>query len=106
MIRRPPRFTRTDTLFPYTTLFRSEKEAFGFYFSAHPVDRFRHIADANGARSFGFICSQPANDDGGRSQATMAALVEDVRWRDTKRGKRYVSATLSDNSGQIGRAHV
>src|SRR3546814_3351258 len=23
MLRRPPRFTRTDTLFPYTTLFRS-----------------------------------------------------------------------------------
>src|SRR3546814_7495083 len=26
MIRRPPRSTRTDTLFPYTTLFRSELE--------------------------------------------------------------------------------
>src|SRR3546814_1543430 len=26
MIRRPPRTTRTDTLFPYTTLFRSEAE--------------------------------------------------------------------------------
>src|SRR3546814_1630310 len=26
MIRRPPRSTRTDTLFPYTTLFRSRKE--------------------------------------------------------------------------------
>src|SRR3546814_6030437 len=26
MIRRPPRATRTDTLFPYTTLFRSEVE--------------------------------------------------------------------------------
>src|SRR3546814_11471601 len=25
MIRRPQRFTRTDTLFPYTTLFRSER---------------------------------------------------------------------------------
>src|SRR3546814_1250576 len=25
MIRRPPRSTRTDTLFPYTTLFRSVK---------------------------------------------------------------------------------
>src|SRR3546814_3718326 len=24
MLRRPPRFTRTDTLFPYTTLFRSD----------------------------------------------------------------------------------
>src|SRR3546814_13553499 len=27
MIRRPPRSTRTDTLFPYTTLFRSEELA-------------------------------------------------------------------------------
>src|SRR3546814_4510880 len=27
MIRRPPRSTRTDTLFPYTTLFRSPAEA-------------------------------------------------------------------------------
>src|SRR3546814_13043799 len=26
MIRRPPRSTRTDTLFPYTTLFRSKAE--------------------------------------------------------------------------------
>src|SRR3546814_10546166 len=26
MIRRPPRSTRTDTLFPYTTLFRSESQ--------------------------------------------------------------------------------
>src|SRR3546814_11820683 len=27
MIRRPPRSTRTDTLFPYTTLFRSSRMA-------------------------------------------------------------------------------
>src|SRR3546814_9725546 len=31
MIRRPPRSTRTDTLFPYTTLFRSD-------FSSHTDD--------------------------------------------------------------------
>src|SRR3546814_6654173 len=29
MIRRPPRSTRTDTLFPYTTLFRSAAVAVG-----------------------------------------------------------------------------
>src|SRR3546814_4575599 len=28
MIRRPPRSTRTDTLFPYTTLFRSDDGSF------------------------------------------------------------------------------
>src|SRR3546814_13154337 len=29
MIRRPPRSTRTDTLFPYTTLFRSDFRTHG-----------------------------------------------------------------------------
>src|SRR3546814_16833545 len=29
MIRRPPRSTRTDTLFPYTTLFRSDDDCRG-----------------------------------------------------------------------------
>src|SRR3546814_9147959 len=29
MIRRPPRSTRTDTLFPYTTLFRSHDLVYG-----------------------------------------------------------------------------
>src|SRR3546814_11566932 len=29
MIRRPPRSTRTDTLFPYTTLFRSMNDRIG-----------------------------------------------------------------------------
>src|SRR3546814_19732980 len=29
MIRRPPRSTRTDTLFPYTTLFRSRRRGEG-----------------------------------------------------------------------------
>src|SRR3546814_10332135 len=38
MIRRPPRSTRTDTLFPYTTLFRSERRH-GARSRACPADR-------------------------------------------------------------------
>src|SRR3546814_8681284 len=35
MIRRPPRSTRTDTLFPYTTLFRSSQViAYAFFSSS------------------------------------------------------------------------
>src|SRR3546814_12459701 len=33
MIRRPPRSTRTDTLFPYTTLFRSAPQTVGVAFT-------------------------------------------------------------------------
>src|SRR3546814_20632842 len=36
MLRRPPRSTRTDTLFPYTTLFRSLGAA-GLDLAAHPA---------------------------------------------------------------------
>src|SRR3546814_158880 len=32
MIRRPPRSTRTDTLFPYTTLFRSQQPGLPEFF--------------------------------------------------------------------------
>ncbi len=78
-----------------------EKEAFGFYLSAHPVDRYRHLADAHHARSFGAICSLPAPVDGSRTGAVMAGLVEDVRWRTSARGRRYAMATLSDASGQF-----
>src|SRR3546814_16477295 len=48
MIRRPPRSTRTDTLFPYTTLFRSRscrKRAGRFLATAYNRhDRFRKPA--------------------------------------------------------------
>src|SRR3546814_18667103 len=37
MIRRPPRSTRTDTLFPYTTLFRSPHALSGLSQAAQPV---------------------------------------------------------------------
>src|SRR3546814_19872106 len=38
MIRRPPRSTRTDTLFPYTTLFRSIDKRQKILDLAHSID--------------------------------------------------------------------
>src|SRR3546814_3347461 len=46
MIRRPPRSTRTDTRFPYTTLFRSLDHRHCVYHDLHPV---RHPHDERGA---------------------------------------------------------
>ncbi|MFL6857763.1 MAG: DNA polymerase III subunit alpha, partial [Allosphingosinicella sp.] len=79
----------------------AEKEAFGFYFSAHPVDRYRHLAEAHGAKSYAALASLPAPADGGRSAAVMAGLVEEARWRTSARGRRYLMATMSDASGQF-----
>src|SRR3546814_697240 len=42
MTRRPPRSTRTDTRFPYTTLFRSDVGPGGHFFgTAHTQARFK-----------------------------------------------------------------
>lgn len=78
-----------------------EKEAFGFYFSAHPVDRHAHIAKMHGARTYTSLTELIIPDDGARIGATMAALVEDARWRTSARGKRYMMAQLSDATGQF-----
>src|SRR3546814_7636769 len=59
MIRRPPRSTRTDTLFPYTTLFRSGADKAGLQVAAHAIgdeandivlDTMAAVATTNGPR--------------------------------------------------------
>src|SRR3546814_18572038 len=49
MIRRPPRSNRTDTLFPSTTLFRSDLDAFSF----RCVDQHRQPLDPGGPADCG-----------------------------------------------------
>jgi DNA polymerase-3 subunit alpha len=77
----------------------AEREAFGFYFSAHPVDSHKHILAAHKVRSFGDLAAIQFAADG-RAGACMAGLVEEARWRTSARGRRYLLATLSDASGQ------
>src|SRR3546814_6160543 len=44
MIRRPPRSTRTDTLFPYTTLFRSDEDTFAAGLDYERLEMQRDVA--------------------------------------------------------------
>ncbi|MDE2596019.1 MAG: DNA polymerase III subunit alpha [Sphingomonadales bacterium] len=76
-----------------------ERENFGFYFAAHPVQQFHAIASANGARSHASLLAQGVS--GGRTQAVMAAMVENVQRRKTRKGKDFVVAEFSDSTGQF-----
>ena len=77
-----------------------EKEAFGFFFSGHPVEAWRPLLDAQGARSFAEVAALPAPKGGGRQGVVMAGLIESLRWRTPVSGKRYLLVSLSDRSGQ------
>src|SRR3546814_16680418 len=75
MIRRPPRSTRTDTLFPYTTLFRSAARAAGLrrpgphgpVVRAHLLDvpgvRARHAHELGGRPPGGRLHARPGRSE-------------------------------------------
>ncbi|WP_417609114.1 DNA polymerase III subunit alpha [Parasphingorhabdus sp.] len=78
-----------------------ERDAFGFYFAAHPVSQFQAVTASLGALTYAALCSEGPIGEGVRKPSVMAALIEKVRWRDSRRGKRFVLADLSDSSGQF-----
>lgn len=76
-----------------------ERDTFGFYFAAHPVEQWRAIAKANGARTYGSLMTGEGGE--ARTGAVMAAMVEGVQRRKTRKGNDFVSAEFSDSSGQF-----
>src|SRR3546814_15408879 len=113
MIRRPPKSTRTDTLFPYTTLFRSRLD---FPEPESPVMTIRLSRGRSTSTPFrlcsraprteiwvrlmGGVCSRFVLDaqEGVRCSETWDAGGRTARVR--RRGGPFVEAI------QIGRAHV
>src|SRR3546814_11861168 len=98
MIRRPPRSTRTDTLFPYTTLFRSH--LFCSAFRAPHLPRFRpsllRLPDAElvtELRRHGGISDAVAEHD--ELLALAVPLLRDDRSEERRVGKEWVSTCRS-----------
>src|SRR3546814_7499588 len=67
MIRRPPRSTRTDTLFPYTTLFRSAHAAAPQNSEPSPSTRKAHQSE----------CGETNASDAGRPRNTASRRSEE-----------------------------
>src|SRR3546814_12390933 len=91
MLRRPPRSTRTDTLFPYTTLFRSRHRQL---FERDAVEQDLHVLDgidgdarladvADDARMVGIVAAVGGEVEGDGQAALPrleVAAVEGVRF--------------------------
>src|SRR3546814_10809911 len=77
MIRRPPRSTRTDTLFPYTTLFRSGG-AGARRDAARQGARGRHQPAPGGTRAHWHLARR---DDGAGGRAEAAEHLRGLRRR-------------------------
>src|SRR3546814_7195406 len=95
MIRRPPRSTRTDTLFPYTTLFRSKTEYWDrratFNLSAFRTDIKNFQANVNNGQ-FGVLRGYLANAGKVRTQGVEA----DFSIRPSERFRAYANGAHTD----------
>src|SRR3546814_6801183 len=98
MIRRPPRSTRTDTLFPYTTLFRSWESAPPQASPAGRSPRRPRVRSSDVARPHAARCAIR------RRERSRAHLSEHALWDDDNisRLQRHVGARVSLLE-QIGR---
>src|SRR3546814_9811773 len=110
MIRRPPRSTRTDTLFPYTTLFRSLPILVAHLVPDGVAQDAGIVDDRVDAAEFGDRILDDARGilrigDVAEVGDGLAARSDDVgRGRFGRSGVAAV-ARLRD-AGEIGRAHV
>src|SRR3546814_4441336 len=75
MIRRPPRSTRTDTLFPYPTLFRSRVTHADFtierVYDAAPARVYAAFADAETKQRWSFCHSDRSEEHTSELQSLM-----------------------------------
>src|SRR3546814_8453702 len=110
MIRRPPRSTRTDTLFPYTPLFRSNaplaaamRSAVAAGMPAALVDALRRQPDIEipemelgwEQAAYMTVSGQNSNNTVRVSDEFMEAVEMDGDW-----------PLIARTNGEIGRAHV
>src|SRR3546814_8863451 len=105
MVRRPPRSTRTDTLFPSTTLFRSlEQRDFGF--DRHEQQP-REDRRGHAATRFGVVGLRLAMEAGERCARIGEAGVLDLVAKPVLEAlEPRIFADRRAVGGQIGRAHV
>src|SRR3546814_10380166 len=109
MIRRPPRSTRTDTLFPYTTLFRATEKRFvrrAVRGRSMLETGFAHLAADAGDPA---PEAEPAGDDRFVDRPHALAVRHAGTPGDARaaaRGADDGAAAVVDEAFAIGRAHV
>src|SRR3546814_18191608 len=107
MIRRPPRSTRTDTLFPYTTLFRSIVGGNLFVSTNIGSDSESTIAQTYGRDAETGVATASetrtstsgAAADHGNAQATLSGTVQGGTYRTAASGDATVTESEEESAG-------
>jgi DNA polymerase III subunit alpha len=94
----PPALTRRGPLneWPQNELLSFEKEALGFFITAHPLDKYERELRRISKLTTADLASAP---DG--SQVRLAGVIHAVKLKNNKAGKRYATFQLEDRDGAV-----
>ena len=81
---------------PQKEMLKFEKETLGFYITAHPLDKYDRELRRIGKLT---TADLPAAPDG--SQVRLAGVVQAVKLKNNKSGKRYATFSLEDRDGAV-----
>jgi DNA polymerase III subunit alpha len=77
-----------------------EKDAVGYYLSAHPLDAFEHVLGSHNVIT-GAAALTLEKPSGGKRSVVLAGIAEEARVRPSKSGGQFALLNMSDPSGQF-----
>ena len=81
---------------PDKEMLKAEREAIGFYITAHPLDKY----DADVRKFITATCEQlPDKPD--KSTVSLGGVIQNLQLKNSKKGARYAAFTLEDKTGTV-----
>ncbi|MEO8601451.1 MAG: DNA polymerase III subunit alpha [bacterium] len=81
---------------PDKEMLKAEREALGFYITAHPLDKYE--ADM---RKFVTATCEQLPDKSDKSTVSLGGVIQNLQLKNSKKGDRYAAFTLEDKSGTV-----
>lgn len=91
-----PRRKSAELEWPVNKKLAFEREALGFYISGHPLTKYKRALQRLGA-----ISTEDARKLTNKTNVKIGAVVTALRLRNTRKGDRYASFILEDDTGTI-----
>jgi DNA polymerase-3 subunit alpha len=77
-------------------MLKAEREALGFYITAHPLDKYE-----SDLKRFTTASCEELPDKGDQSKVTLGGVIQRLQLKNSRKGDRYAAFTLEDKTGTV-----
>jgi DNA polymerase-3 subunit alpha len=81
---------------PVKEMLKAEREALGFYITAHPLDKYE-----SDLKRFTTASCEELPEKGDQSKVTLGGVIQRLQLKNSRKGDRYAAFTLEDKTGTV-----